>query len=257
MDTDDIPIEELREENEKYKHQMDQLNKDIDKMLRNHNAPKRKKLIQMSPELAAATKKNETLRKDRLRLYGEATHSDTSQRIQELGNKIGHVEVQIEQKQSEIKGLENIKKNQEHVVEMAKHNEEEMRYLQDEHRVEMNEFREKYHLLTQDYKVEERNLNLMQARYHNALERIKLDIDRDGLEELEEVVRTQQDEIDTLQEKVDSLSTEASSHRKQQNRKQIHVEKDTKALQKRIEYLDLMMKDRERELKRSYANTKM
>jgi len=258
-------LERLREENAKYHKEMEELNAEMDKMLLNRDASnnkakkKQKGSGTVEPhegkpyELRQAIARNEQLRKERLKWYTEITHSDTAIRIAETKNELGVVDQKILAIKEDIRGLENIKKNQQHVVDVAKHADDEVRYLQSEHRQEVNEFREQWRALNEDNKHAEKVLTSWQNKYHTAMEKVKLGLDATDVAELRSTVDSQGTEIEELQAKLESLQVQHQSARKG-NYKGVDAHTRERArLEKELDAARATLVERERELKLSYA----
>lgn len=256
---DEITKEQLKEENEQFHKQITDLNSEMDQMLLRRDKNKFKKRIggkateQHSLEYRQAFARCEALRKERVRLQAEVAHSDTALAISETRNGIGLVEQQILQLRSEIKSLENMKKGQENVVDVAKHAEEELRFLYDEHRQELNVFRDRYRALQETVKADEKTLFMWQTKYHNADEKNKLGIDASGFEALKAKTDEQEAKIEQLKSHIDDLAQKSEGGRRKVDAKVIKNMQERQRLNRRIDLLRDLLKERDRELKLSYA----
>lgn len=254
-------LETLREENAEYHQQMTQLNEEMDRMLLKRDKKGGKKGTPTAEgahdgkpyELRQAIAKNEQLRKERLKWWAEITHSDTAIRIADTKNELGMVEQKILTVKEEIRGLENIRKNQQQVVDVAKHANDEVKYLQAEHRQEVNDFRENWRALNEENKHAEKILTSWQNKYHNAQEKVKLGLDSTDVDELRSTVDEQGTEIEELQSKLEELQGQHNSARKQNNKGADAHTREKNSLQKELEAAKATLIERERELKLSYA----
>lgn len=256
--SEEVSKEQLKEENEACKKQLAELGAEMDRMLlrrdkKGKEKPKAQRENAHSLEYRQAFAKNEALRKERIKLSAEIVHSDTARRISETKNAIGAVDLQIIQLREEIRSLENVKKGQEGIVDLAKHAEEELRFLNDEHRQELNLFRDRWRNLQETVKHDEKNLFALQTRYHNADEKNKLGIDRASFDALSEKVDAQDARIEELKAQVDELAAKSEGGRKKVDRKVVRNNLEKQRLNKRIDQLREVLRERDRELKLSYA----
>jgi len=251
-------LERLREENAEYHTQMQQLNEEMDRMLLKRDKKGKKEEKPEKPyELRQAIAKNEQLRKERLKWWAEITHSDTAIRIADTKNELGDVERKIHEVKEDIRGLENIRKNQQQVVDVANHANDEVRYLQAEHRQEVAEFREQWRALNEENKHSEKILTQWQNKYHNAQEKVKLGLDSTDVDELRSTVDAQGTEIEELQAKLEELQEQHGSARKDAHKGIDSHTRQKRALEAELEACKTTLKERERELKLSYARGKL
>lgn len=169
--TEDEELIALRAENADLKHQMQLLGEETEKLLRrrNHTKPKPKvepKVQQGPPEVRAAIKINEDLRREKLKLAAELQHGDTARRIAEMKNQVSVVDKQIEARQKDIRALENVGKAQKDITEMAQHSEQELKLFRAEHRQELNNFKEEMADIQLEIKGEEKHLIVARQKMH-------------------------------------------------------------------------------------------
>lgn len=253
----DKALEELRAENAKYKDTLQQMNAELDKLLK-----KREKLggmkhtpASMSFERRQALETNEQLRKERIRLQAEISHSDTAKRIADTRNDIGIVNHEIKSLEEDIKSFENLKRHQKPVVDTAKHAEEELRYLQDEHRQELNTYREEFRQVNEAVHMEDRQLIAIQEKLHKVQAKLKLGVTREQYDQLEDEIKRQAEEIEKMKDEVGDLEKHCKGDRVKEWRKHKCFEQEKTQLNGRIDFLKKTLKERDRELKQSYAAT--
>lgn len=259
---EDLELDQLREENADLKRQMQLLGDDTEKVMRrrNHTKQKEKKhtkyddIIKGLPfEVRAAIKSNEDLRREKLKLTAEITHSDTVRRIAELKNQIVIVNLSIEQLSSDIRGMENIGKAQRDVVEMAQHAEEELRLFRSEHRHELNGFKEEMWAIQQDIKLAEKSLVIARHKMHVIIEKLKLNITGAEVRRLKEKTDAQEQELVQLREREGSVMTTVVADQRKEAHEMQGLLKERGDLKRHIEALQETLKERERGLKHSYA----
>lgn len=252
-------LEDLRAENAAYHKQLQELNEQMDRMLLKRDKPQKGKQSrdERPVELRQLAAKNEQLRKERLKWWAEVTHSDTAVRIADTRNEVALMEKKILEIKEDIRGLENIKKAQQQVVDIAKHATDEVKYLQQEHRQEVSEYREELRKLNEENKHSEKTLAMWQARYHGAVEKTKLGVTGDDVEALRQRVDSQGTKIEELRAELDEKTESARGKRREGHKEMDAQKQEREDLQRQLEAAKQILLERDRELKLSYARSRL
>jgi chromosome segregation ATPase len=266
MSAGDEELDQLRGVNADLKREVQRLSEEMDR-IQHRRQPKNKsgkgkhadaesKLQLVPAEVRIAIQRNEDLRKERLKLTAEMSHSDTGRRISETKNALSVVEQKIAQKKDELRALENQKKGRRDIVDMAHHTEDELRLFRNQHREELNGFKDEAFELSDEHKALDRHMIQMQVHIHRISEKIKLGVNGDAFRELQSKVEHQDKEIADLKERIAKVSGDIDGDTKRENAELKTLRSDAKTLRDRIDELKQALVERERELKLSYALTK-
>lgn len=265
MSAGDEELDGLRDQNSDLKREMAKLSEEMDKIQhrrmnkRSKNRDKAEaeaKVANIPAELRIAIKQNEDLRKERLKLTAELQHSDTGRRISEVRNQLAVVTRDIEASQAELKALEMQRKGRKSIVEMAHHTEDELRLFRNQHREELNGFKDEAHELTEEQKQLDQHMIRMQVQIHRIQEKIKLGVNGEAFQEMQNKVQEQEQEIARLEGRVGELSGSIDEDTKRENRELRNLRSEKTRLHGRIEELKQCLVERERELKLSYNLSK-
>lgn len=265
MSAGDEELDGLRDQNSDLKREMAKLSEEMDKIQhrrmnkRSKNRDKAEaeaKVANIPAELRIAIKQNEDLRKERLKLTAELQHSDTGRRISEVRNQLAVVTRDIEASQAELKALEMQRKGRKSIVEMAHHTEDELRLFRNQHREELNGFKDEAHELTEEQKQLDQHMIRMQVQIHRIQEKIKLGVNGEAFQAMQNKVQEQEQEIARLEGRVGELSGSIDEDAKRENRELRNLRSEKTRLHGRIEELKQCLVERERELKLSYNLSK-
>ena len=259
---EDEELAELRATNQRLKTEFKRVGEDLDRMTQRRHHKKKKgggrygdaeSSLGMAPELLLLVGRNEELRRERVKVLADIQHSDTAKRIQEVRNAHHSIQTKIDEAKSEVRAQRNVNKAREAVAAVAQANEDELKYLREAHRQELNDFRDEWHQLEEERKTLERQSIAAQVKMHLTLEKLKLGVNGDDLEELRHNVADQEAEIESVQTSWSRQTMDVHADERKEGRELARDRAEKAALLARVEELKQLLKRRSRELKLSYA----
>ena len=255
---EDAELAELRDTNQKLKTELQQLSDDLDRMARRRNHKKKGKYgdaesqLHMAPEVRLLIKRNEELRRERVKVLADIQHSDTARRIHETRDALHAIHQKIAEVKAEIRSQKNVNKAREAVVATAQAEVRQLNYLKDAHRQELNDFREEWHQLDEERKALDKQAIAAQVKMHLIQEKLKLGITGDDVAELRHVVADQEAEIESVQTSWARQTMDVHADEKKERGELAKDRAEKALLQARIDELKDALKARERELRHSY-----
>jgi uncharacterized small protein (DUF1192 family) len=210
---------------------------------------------ELSADERVAMARNEMLRKEKVQLLQTLVQKDTPE-IRERKNAIIAVLKQMEQTASEIRSQEIIRQNRKEALDTARRQEKELQDIQQERRREEAHFKQVYRELSEAIHSEDKRSAAQHLKLVKVNERSKCGVTEKEMEQLQQEIKSQDEEIQRLQAELDAKQSSHDAAMRHAVKRMTDAEKEVARQLDKIKKLEEILRQRDVELKRSYNTAK-